>query len=312
MTTTTVLVPTWRRPEDLRRCLAALSAQTVVPGEILVVARSDDAETGSVLASLAAEGPIRTTAVPVDAPGVVASINAGLDAATGDVVLITDDDAVPHPDWLARIVRTFAERPGAGGVGGRDWVRHEGRLVDGRAERVGKLRWFGRLVGDHHLGTGGPREVDVLKGVNMAFRRRALDGVRISTALRGRGAQAHWEVDLCLAVRRRGWTLIYDPEIAVDHFPAPRHDAPRRRLLTPAALADEVFNQTYGLLRGLPWWRKPIVFGYGLVVGTTQAPGPVCALVETLRGRRVGALTWTATRARAGALTAYGRRRAAR
>lgn len=35
------------------------------------------------------------------------------------------------------------------------------------------VQWFGRVIGNHHLGTGGVREVDILKGVNMSFRQTA-------------------------------------------------------------------------------------------------------------------------------------------
>jgi hypothetical protein len=39
---------------------------------------------------------------------------------------------------------------------------------------VGRVGRWGKLVGNHHLGTGSARSVMVLKAVNMAFRREAL------------------------------------------------------------------------------------------------------------------------------------------
>ena len=41
----TVLIPTYRRPKDLGRCLEALQKQTRPADEVLVVVRNTDAET---------------------------------------------------------------------------------------------------------------------------------------------------------------------------------------------------------------------------------------------------------------------------
>ena len=62
-------------------------------------------------------------------------------------------------------------------------------LAEGSRAVVGKLAWFGRLTGNHHLGVGGGREVDVLKGVNMSFRREAIADLRFDQRMRGSGAK---------------------------------------------------------------------------------------------------------------------------
>lgn len=222
-----VLIATWRRPDDLRRCLAALDAQILDPDEVLVVVRADDRETRAALDTVKLTATALRT-ISVDAHGVVAAMNAGLDAATGEIIAMTDDDAAPRPDWLAQIHAHLEQRPDVGGVGGRDWLHLDAGIEHGTQAVVAKLYAYGRLTGSQHLGTGGPREVDVLKGANMAFRRTALAGLRLDERLRGSGAQMHWELALGLAVKRAGWRLIYDPAVAVDHYPAERFDEDQR------------------------------------------------------------------------------------
>src|SRR2546421_10109259 len=100
-----VIVPTYRRPAELRRCLGGLAAQKRLPAEVLVVARGDDARTWEVLGDAPEELPVR--GIPVDAAGVVAALNAALQLAAGELVAITDDDAVARPDWLERLERRF-------------------------------------------------------------------------------------------------------------------------------------------------------------------------------------------------------------
>jgi cellulose synthase/poly-beta-1,6-N-acetylglucosamine synthase-like glycosyltransferase len=293
-----VIVPTWRRPEDLTRCLAGLAAQLRPADEVLVVARREDSETWAALERSSGSShqlPVRGISVAVS--GVVPSLRAGLNASRGDVVAITDDDAVPRRDWLERIERLLERDPTVGGVGGRDWVHRDG-VLNGGERTVGSVRWYGRVIGNHHLGVGGPREVDLLKGANMAFRARAVRPVDLDDGLRGEGDQPHWEIDLCLSVKRNGWTLLYDPAIAVDHYPAPRFEREQRAAGSAEALRNEVHNRTYALLKGLPGWRAPITLAYEFLVGTRQAPGLAAALERRARGKRVWARLATATGAR--------------
>jgi len=298
-----VVVPTWRRPADLTRCLAGLAAQTRTPDEVVVVVRAEDAATWELLRKPRADG-LAVRPAHVERPGAVEALRAGIEAAGGDVVAITDDDSVPRPDWLQRIEAALAGDPGVGGVGGRDFVHREGGVLDDGRPTVGLVRWYGRVLGNHHLGTGSARDVDVLKGVNMAFRNEALDGVRFADGLRGGGAQVHWEVDLCLAVKAGGWRLLYDPAIAVDHFPAERFDEDRRSGLTVEALQNEVFNLTYVLMRRLPRGRRGLALGYGLLVGTGEAPGLLMALEGAVRRRGTAGLLRACERARIAAFRA--------
>src|SRR5439155_21576940 len=50
--------------------------------------------------------------------GPAAARNAGIAMATGDLVLFTDDDAVPQPGWLEAAIDCFTRHPEAVGVVG--------------------------------------------------------------------------------------------------------------------------------------------------------------------------------------------------
>jgi GT2 family glycosyltransferase len=284
-----VIVPTYRRSEELSRCLGAIASQLRRADQFIVVVREDDEPTHAVLESA---DPVRSwlTVVRVRAGGVVAALNAGLAVVDADIVAFTDDDAAPRPDWLLRIARRFAVDPTVGGVGGRDWVHHHGRLEEGSRPVVGKIMWFGRCIGHHHLGVGPCREVDTLKGVNMSFRTRALKGVRFDTRLRGTGAQVWNELGVSLAVRRRGWRLVYDPQIAVDHYPASRHDEDQRGTFCFEAVQNAAFNETLLLCEDFPRWRRLVYIVWAFTIGHRAAPG----LLQWLRLRVMEPRTATA------------------
>jgi len=200
-------------------------------------------------------------------------MNIGLESATGDVVAFTDDDAAPHPDWLQKMEAYYLRDQKIGGVGGRDWVYHGTKLEEGARADVGRLQWFGRLIGNHHIGIGEGREVDVLKGVNMSFRREAIADLRFDHRMRGTGAQVHFEVAFALTLRQRGWKLIYDPQIAVDHYPAQRFDEDQRHSFNFQASVNAIHNETVALLSYLPPLRRFVFLVWAIAIGTTEAHG---------------------------------------
>jgi cellulose synthase/poly-beta-1,6-N-acetylglucosamine synthase-like glycosyltransferase len=232
--------------------------------------------------------------------GQVAALNAGVAATSSEIVAFTDDDCRPTPDWVERIADRFAADGSLGALGGRDIV-HEGeprQIVVGSASRVGRVTWYGRLVGCHHFDAPA-QEVHFLKGANMAIRREALTG--FDTRLRGAGAQVCNDMCATLAVGAGGWTVAWDPGVAVDHYPAQRFDADQRRGRAPSAIADDCHNEIYALARWAPRPRRSVAVAYALLVGRGDAPGLVTWPVFAARSRTFGPLlaaTFHATRGR--------------
>lgn len=278
-----VVIPTWRRPRSLRRCLDALAEQTRPADEVLLVVRADDEETRGLVGGITFPVPMRVVTPPGE--GVVTALNAGFDDATGDIVVVTDDDSEPLPDWLQRIESHFRADKGLGGLGGRDRIVGSVELAPAPEDLVvGRVFWFGRVVGNHHLAAGEPREVDIIKGVNMALRRTALGSRRLDPALRGRGAQHNWEMELCLGLRSEGWVLLYDPAVEVLHHEAQRPVGEREQLMSAQERFDAVHNQTLALVTHLRGLRRLAAVAYALAFGTRDNPGPLLALETALRG----------------------------
>lgn len=278
MPTIDVVVPSYGRPAALVRCLAALRAQQAPPDRVVVVARESDVTTRARLDEMHVDG---LRVVLVAEAGLVAALRAGVAATTAEVVAFTDDDARPRPDWIARLLAWFA-RDDVGAVGGRDV--QEGVDPDG-APVVGRLLPFGRMTGAHQLGRGAPRDVDVLKGVNLAVRADALVLPRRGL-LADHGASPHVEVLVCEGVRRAGWRIVYDPAVLVDHDVLPRAGEHRigsgdDRDAARATACNRIVAATV-----LERRRLPVELGYGLVVGTRESPGLVRSVAAAVGGER--------------------------
>lgn len=255
-----VVVPSYRRATSLRDCLLGLKTQTTAPKEIIVVLRDGDVESERV---------VREVALPnvqvafVERPGVVWAMHIGSRQCSSDVVAFIDDDAVAPPDWTARLSARMQRDVGA--VGGRDRLR----CKEPYATEVGRITRWGKLIGNHHLGVGGARDVDVLKAVNMAVKREVL---ALPDGLRGEGAQNHFEVALSLYVQARGLRVLYDPAIVVDHYPAERHDNDARGNPDAVATRAASFNLVLCLLTFRPGLARRRAL-YGLLVGDKGCPG---------------------------------------
>lgn len=281
----TVLVPTYRRPADLSRCLKALEEQRRQPDQVVVIARGDDYDTRSLLAARRPD-PLSLQVVPTELPGQVAALNTGLRAAAGDVIAILDDDTAPWPDWLERIEAHFTRSPRLGGLGGRDMIRADWFEPVEETSTVGRISWYGRWVGQAHRGSGLPREVDLLKGCNMSFRRTAIRGICFDRRLKGDGAQWFNDAAFCLAVKRAGWQVVYDPAVRVDHYLGERPKGDGRESETPADVYGVVYNETLILLEHFSPVRRAALLGFGLAIGSRRAPGLVQWLRSALVGRR--------------------------
>lgn len=283
------MIPTYNRPETLELCLGGLARQKRGADQIVVVVRPNDDASLSALKHWPQTLPI--TIVLVDVPGVVQALNKGLTEVTGDIITITDDDSVAYPDWLARIEEHFAQDPTLGGLGGRDLIYEEGKVVPARARLVGRILPFGRIVGNHHIGLGDVREVDMLKGVNMSWRMDAIQDRLFDTDLRGKGAQVFFELGFSLEVKGRGWRLMYDPALTVDHYPARRFDNDQRGAASLDALEDTTFNLYLVLLRNArSSWRVRAAIAWARIFGTRASPGAIRGWISLVKRDHRGLL----------------------
>ena len=243
----TVAIPTYRRPESLRECLIALDRQTQKPDEVFVVLRIDDLES-----KLICDQFLFVKKIFVDQPGQVHANNAALSQVKTEIVAFTDDDAAPNPNWVREIVSFFKSYPDSAGLGGRD-ILHDGKplTTSQLSTKVGYVSWFGKIYGNHHLATGPVRKVQILKGVNMSFRMKAIYGLQFSKSLKGNGAQVHNDMDLSLQVLKRGGVIYFAPDIYVDHYPAIRHDEDKRDKYSKLADYNTRYNLFHVILKNL-------------------------------------------------------------
>src|SRR5262249_30750927 len=97
-----IVVCTRNGGQTIARGLEEISRLDYPDYEVIVV---DDGSTDRT-AELAARFDVRL--IRTENRGLSCARNTGIEAATGDIVAFTDDDAWPDPDWLRYLANAFA------------------------------------------------------------------------------------------------------------------------------------------------------------------------------------------------------------
>jgi len=205
--TFSVIVPSYRRPDQLAACLQSLASQSwaLDDFEVIVV---DDADMGAVLAPIAEKRhPFACRLVSQQNRGAAAARNAGAKLARGTFLAFTDDDCRPTPSWLESFRQALAAEAEVALIGGRvlNALAH-----DQFASATQALVDF--LV--DHRPTGGAQG-RLLTSNNLCVPRVAFSELGgFDEAFRGAGGE---DREFCLRWAHAGRRTHYAPEALVLH-----------------------------------------------------------------------------------------------
>jgi GT2 family glycosyltransferase len=207
----TVVVPTLAADARLQECIAALEKQTQRDFEVIVV---DNSGCGAAARSGGAARPgVRIVVEPRNV-GFGKAINDACRQSRSRYVAALNDDAAPHPGWLAALVSAMDARPDAGMCAsqvrlyGEDALDSAGMLVCG--DGSSKQRGHGRPPRFFPV----PEEVLLPSGSAALYRRAMLEQIG--------GFDEDFflyceDTDLGLRARWAGWRCLYTPEAVVEH-----------------------------------------------------------------------------------------------
>jgi glycosyltransferase involved in cell wall biosynthesis len=103
-----VVIPTYERPDRLRRAIESVLAQRYARWELLVVDDGGQLDSRRVVEEV--EDP-RVKWQRIEHAGAGAARNAALSIATGELIAYLDDDNVMDVDWLYAVVWAFEHHP---------------------------------------------------------------------------------------------------------------------------------------------------------------------------------------------------------
>jgi N-acetylglucosaminyl-diphospho-decaprenol L-rhamnosyltransferase len=209
--TVDVVITTHQGWELTRRCLEHLAKQTV-PHHVIV---SDSASTDGTPENVRTLHPRVTLIGHASDPGYAAATNHGVEAGSGDVILLLNNDAFCRPDFLERLFGAFEDEQ-VGAVAPLT-VRPDEETIDsvGLALDV-TLAPFIRLSGMPAQEAGSVRPLLASPGGGAdAYRRSAWqEAGGLDERLSFYGA----DIDLALRLRSLGWTTVAAPDAVAVHL----------------------------------------------------------------------------------------------
>ncbi|WP_164739744.1 glycosyltransferase [Xanthomonas sp. BRIP62411] len=209
----TLVIPVYNHIAHTLACLRALAAHPpLLEVEIIVVDDGSNDATQTQLPQVQGLHYHRR----VSNGGFIASCNDGIALARGDYVVLLNNDTIPQPGWLDRLIDTFAQHPTAGLVGAQ-LVYPDGRLQEsgGVVFADGSAWSYGRFESADDPRYAYVRAMDYCSGAAIALPRALLQTLG---GLDRRYMPAYYEdTDLAFAVRAAGHRVLVQPASVVVH-----------------------------------------------------------------------------------------------
>lgn len=214
-----IIIPVFNKAGLTRQCLATLreSCADAGDGEVIVIDNGSSDETPQMLREFPWVRAIRNDVNR----GYAAANNQGAALASGEYLVLLNNDIVAHAGWLASMLHV-ARSTGAGAVGARllfpnGTLQHAGVRISptpaGAAGFVPIHDMYG-YPGDYP-DAGRVIDMQVVTGA-------CLLTPRALYAQLGGLDEGYWngyeDVDYCLRVRERGLRVVYDGEASLTHF----------------------------------------------------------------------------------------------
>lgn len=205
MQVTSIVIPTYNGLPLLKECVASIRSHTSVPFEIIVV---DNGSQDGTLEYCYRER-LKLVSIPMNR-GFPAACNYGLHIATGNALMLLNNDTIVTPNWLDNLLRCLYSSEDIGMVGpvtnyasGKQQIQEPFTNID---DMVAKY---------NNVDTSLWQETERLVGICLLFKREMLDKVGFMDE---RFSPGHFEDDdLCYRARQAGYRLLITGDCFIFH-----------------------------------------------------------------------------------------------
>ena len=186
--TLSVIIPAYNEETYLKACLTALSTQTVMPDEVIVVDNNSTDKTAQIAKSFSF-----VRLITEKKQGLYFSRNAGMNAAKGEILARIDADTIVQPGWAAAIKDGFTDptvHAASGPIGYHD-TPFSNLTVSGMSMFLKVAR-----MGKYHF----------LMGANMVLRRSAWEMIKDDLC---NHPTLFEDIDIAIHLKQHGITSVF-------------------------------------------------------------------------------------------------------
>ncbi len=211
--TVSVIIPNFNGKAILRNCLVSLLEHDRKPDQIVVV---DNGSSDGSTKVIKEEFPQVTLISLENNTGFTGANNLGLQASTGDNLVLLNNDCIVEPNWLYNLEKRM-EDPSIAAVTSSMRNISDVNLMDSAG---GKIDWMGfsRDIGKGEPASSYSESMDIPfpSGGAVMIRRSALPDP--SKLFWNRLFAYQEDLDLGLELIRTGWKVVYEPTAIVRHM----------------------------------------------------------------------------------------------
>lgn len=198
--TLSIVIPAHNEEEVIAACLHAISRQTIMPDEVIVVDNNSTDRTAAI-----AELFPFVTVITEPNQGIIPAHHAGFRKATGDIIARIDADTVISTHWVERAKRNFIKHPEVDAITGPGAV-YELAANEGS--------YPGQIFSKYYFALG--RQLfgfQLLWCSNMAIRRSMWERIEMLTCYNEK--IVHDDVDISVLIHHFGGVILYDRYLKV-------------------------------------------------------------------------------------------------
>lgn len=238
-----LLIPTYNEEAVIRRKLSNVESLEYPEGklEVIVVDSASTDTTRQLVRNIMENSPTQfQLIVQRERLGKASALNYAVQHCRGDVVLMTDADAILEKNALKKIVENFND-PDVGAATGKLFI------LNADDSSVTKLEKSYRSIYEIiRLGESNMDSTPIFNGPITAFRKELFDGLEPDTVTD--------DIELCIRIREKGFRAIYDPEaIAYEYAPISLKSRMRQKTRRAQGAIQSIirhrgmlFNRRYG------------------------------------------------------------------
>lgn len=230
MVTTSVIIPTYNRPDDLKVAIASILKQTVKPDEIIVI--DDGNLQDPPFQSKAIRSGINYIYIKKKEcdKGLTKSRNIGIGHSKGEIIFFFDDDVELFPDYIEKVLSGYDAHPHLQGIGGNSFIKRKLTLFErlfffydilfclaGFKKGYFVPSGFSTDLGNPNLRTRFSK-VEFLGGASFSFKKKVLSEFNFSEDFHGYGLGEDKEFTYRVSKK---YPLAICPEAKLFHHESP-------------------------------------------------------------------------------------------
>lgn len=208
-----VIILNWNGLDNTKQCLESISKQSYKNIEVVIV------DNGSIDGSKDYFKTL-TSIVYVDNVknrGFTGGHIDGLKHSSGSLIMLLNNDAVVDPHYITKAVKHFAKDSAIAAVGGRAYFWNKDQApydTTNQYYSYQTINIFSAEAISNQSDKGYPQEINNVSGSAVIVRRSVVDDIGY---LYQPFFAYYEETDLFARIKRAGYKVIYDPELAIWH-----------------------------------------------------------------------------------------------